>query len=394
MPPIKRLIDFLGMKWSANLKTGLNIFLLSHISTHYFFLFAIIVLRVKYHTLLKAQLLILCSANTVHMENNRQHRLSHISIEYAVDGILWIDSKANIYRVNKAICHMLGFTQEELLSMTVADFGTYYKNRDFWDLWDKAKNGVVGFEGLLKNKNGQKIPVDISLNFVEFEGEWYACAFIRDISERKRSEVALQQSHARLQQALEGTITAIAKAVEARDLYVAGHQRRVAQLACAIAKEMGLTAEQIEGIHMGATIHDIGKIHLPAEILSKPAHLADTEFALVQSHSEVGYEILQDIEFPWPVAEIVYQHHEHLDGSGYPQGLAGNEILLEARIVCVADVVEAMAYHRPYRPALGIEKALDEIAKNKAVIYEPAAVEACCHLFQEKQFSFEAELQT
>jgi putative nucleotidyltransferase with HDIG domain len=209
-----------------------------------------------------------------------------------------------------------------------------------------------------------------------------------EIDERKRAEEALKKSHHRLRQALEGTITAIAKAVEARDLYIAGHQQRVAQLSCAIAEEMGLNAEQIEGIHMGAMIHDIGKIHLPAEILGKPAKLLDTEYALIKSHPEVGYEILKDIEFPWPVAAIVHQHHEHLDGSGYPQGLVGDDILLEARIVCVADVVEAIAGHRPYRPALGTNKAFAEIEKNKSVFYDQEVVNACLNLFQKKNFAF------
>ena len=140
---------------------------------------------------------------------------------------------------------------------------------------------------------------------------------------------------------------------------------------------------------MGATIHDIGKIHLPAEILNKPARLFDREFALVKSHPEVGYQILRDVKLPWPVADIVYQHHEHMDGSGYPQGLKGDEILLEARIVCVADVVEAMACHRPYRPAKGIKKALEEIEKHKGTYYDPKVVDACTHLFRVKNFTFE-----
>jgi putative nucleotidyltransferase with HDIG domain len=172
---------------------------------------------------------------------------------------------------------------------------------------------------------------------------------------------------------------------------VAGHQRRVAQLAVDIAKEMDLDDSRIEGIYMGAIIHDIGKIHLPAEILNKPARLFDTEFSLVKSHPEVGYNILKDVKLPWPVAQIVQQHHEHLDGSGYPHGLQGDDILLESRIVCVADVVEAMAGHRPYRPAKGIKKALKEIEKHKGAFYDPKAVDACMRLFHNKKFKFEEE---
>jgi PAS domain S-box-containing protein/putative nucleotidyltransferase with HDIG domain len=217
------------------------------------------------------------------------------------------------------------------------------------------------------------------------------CCIATDITDRKISENELQKSHDRLKQALEDTITAIAKAVEARDLYVAGHQKRVAQLAVAIAKEMELDDNLVEGIYMGAIIHDIGKIHLPAEILNKPAQLFDTEFSLVKSHPEVGYNILKDVRLPWPVAEIIHQHHEHLDGSGYPNELQGNNILLEARIVCVADVVEAMAGHRPYRPAKGIKKALKEIEKHKGEFYDPQVVDACLRLFHNKKFKFEEE---
>ena len=333
--------------------------------------------------------------STTRTDNEKLQRLSHVSVEQAVDGILWVDSTAHFYRANKAICQMLGYSQEEMLGLTIPDINPDYRDGDLLMHLERAQNGVTCFETCFRKKDGQIFPVELTVNFIEeFEGGSYHCTFVRDISERKRSEAALQRSHDQLRQALEGTITAITRAVEARDLYVAGHQRRVAQLACAIANELELTAEQIEGIHMGAMIHDIGKIHLPAEILGKPAHLLEAEFALVKSHPEVGFEILKDIEFPWPVAEIAHQHHEHLDGSGYPQGLVDNEILLEARIVCVADVVEAMACHRPYRPALGIERALAEIEKNSGVFYDQVVVAACQRLFLEKKFTFEVELRT
>jgi len=192
-----------------------------------------------------------------------------------------------------------------------------------------------------------------------------------------------------LQKARDGIIEAMGLTVETRDPYTAGHQRRVAEIARAIAMEMGLPMHQVEGIHMAGLIHDIGKIAVPAEILSKPGKITECEFGIIKSHPEIGRDILKKIDFPWPISQIVYQHHERMDGSGYPQGLSGNDILLEARIMAVADVVEAMASHRPYRPALGIDTALDEISKNRKVLYDPIVADACLRLFKEKGFKFE-----
>lgn len=203
-----------------------------------------------------------------------------------------------------------------------------------------------------------------------------------DITERR-------QARERLAEALDGSIHAIGKAIEARDPYTSGHMRRVAKLSAAIAREMGLTQQQIEGIYMGANIHDIGKIQVPAEILSKPSKISETEYLLIQSHAQVGYDILKDIRFPWPIADIAYQHHERLDGSGYPQGLKGDEICLEARIVAVADIVEAMSSHRPYRPSLGINKAMAEIESGRGKTLDSHAVDACLKLFKEHRFDIE-----
>lgn len=196
----------------------------------------------------------------------------------------------------------------------------------------------------------------------------------------------LQDSMESLQKALEGSIHAMALTVETRDPYTAGHQQRVANLATAIAQEMGLTRDQIEGIHMAGLIHDLGKISVPAEILSKPGRISKIEFDLIKTHPRVGYEILKSIEFPWPLAQMVLQHHERIDGSGYPAGIEGKDILLGARILGVADVIEAMASHRPYRPALGIDRALSEISDNNGKLYDPDVVEACLNLFLKKGF--------
>ena len=209
-----------------------------------------------------------------------------------------------------------------------------------------------------------------------------------EVENRKRFQHELQQSFENLKKVMHATISAIALTVEKRDPYTSGHQQRVAHLAGAIADQMGLSDDQVEGVRMAAAIHDIGKISLPAEILAKPVRLTDIEMSLIQAHSRAGYDILRGIDFPWPIAEIVLQHHERMDGSGYPQGLTGEDILLEARIVGVADVVETMSSHRPYRPSMGIEKAIEEIETNKGTLYDPRVVEACLALLNEKGFAF------
>ena len=209
----------------------------------------------------------------------------------------------------------------------------------------------------------------------------YGIVTLRTRKEHEQHTVILRQS-------LEQSIQTIAATVEARDPYTAGHQRRVGELATAIAQEMGLPEDQINGIHLAAIIHDLGKIHVPAEILSKPGKLTDIEFMLIKQHPQDGYDILKDVKFPWPIADMILQHHERLDGSGYPQGLKGDQILLESRILAVADVVEAMSSHRPYRAALGIEPALDEIRRGRGSLYDPAVVDACLKLFEEKRFTF------
>ncbi len=198
----------------------------------------------------------------------------------------------------------------------------------------------------------------------------------------------------KLEVSLDQAVTAIASTVEMRDPYTAGHQRRVAELATAIATEMGLPHDQIKGLHMACVVHDIGKIHVPAEILSSPAKLSDAEYAILKTHPQAGWEILKGIDFPWPVAEVVYQHHERLDGSGYPRGLRGDEILLEARILSVADVVEAMTSHRPYRPGLGVLAGLQEISDHKGELYDVAVVEACERVFKEQGFEWSATTST
>jgi HD-GYP domain-containing protein (c-di-GMP phosphodiesterase class II) len=210
----------------------------------------------------------------------------------------------------------------------------------------------------------------------------------REVDHRRNVQRELQQSLDHLKKIIGGSVMAIAMTVEKRDPYTYGHQQRVAELARAIGVEMGLSPDQVEGLAIASAIHDIGKISLPAEILTKPSHLSSLEMSLIQAHSQAGYDILKSVDFPWPVAQIVLQHHERLNGTGYPQGLSGEGILKEARIVGVADVVETMSSHRPYRPSMGVDKALEEISAKKGILYDPEAVDACLTLIEEKHFEF------
>jgi len=208
----------------------------------------------------------------------------------------------------------------------------------------------------------------------------YGISALRTRAEHEQHAMILQQS-------LEQSIQTIADTVEARDPYTAGHQRRVSELATAIAQEMGLPEEQIHGIHLAGIIHDLGKIHTPMEILAKPGRLNEVEYMLIQAHAQDGYDILKNVRFPWPIADIIRQHHERLDGSGYPQGLKDEEILLESKIMAVADVVEAMSSHRPYRAGMGLDRALAEIERGRGMQYDPNAVDACIKLFRERGYS-------
>ena len=249
----------------------------------------------------------------------------------------------------------------------------------------EGKRSKYEVEFRMRHKDGHWVDILARGNAVRSQESGNYIRFVGthvDLSMQKQAEVAIRS-------ALLGTISAVSKIVEARDPYTGGHEDRVSHLSRAIALEMGLNSDQIEGVTIGAAIHDIGKVQVPAEILSKPGQLSDAEYMVVQAHAETGHNILKGIEFPWPVANVAHQHHERLDGSGYPQGLRGDEICLEARVVAVADVVEAMASHRPYRPALGIEVALEEIKAHRGTKYDENVVDACLTVIIDQDFSFE-----
>ncbi len=256
------------------------------------------------------------------------------------------------------------------LAETALDIGAYgYIIKPF-----KPSELMINVSNALRRR---KLEINNRMNLVNME----------HVINERTSE--LQNTLEKLRKSTEGIIQAMSSTVETRDPYTAGHQQRVANLAQSIAIEMGLPDEQIEGIFMAGLIHDLGKIAVPAEILTKPGKLSDIEFNLIKVHPQAGYDILKKIEFPWPIARIVIEHHERMNGSGYPHGLLGADLLLESRILAVADVVEAMASHRPYRPALGLEVALDEILKNKNILYDPAVVDACEKIVSTGHFRFE-----
>jgi PAS domain S-box-containing protein len=317
-------------------------------------------------------------------------KLKERLLDSASDSIFLYDLEGNFLYINEAAYITRWYGKEELLSLGAWTLGTpeaaVYQDNVLKELW---ANGELVFESEHRRKDGSVIPVEIFARILVVEGRELILSVARDITERKQSEAQVRQALDSLHQALQGTVAALANTVEIKDPYTAGHQRRVAQLSCAMARELGWPADRIEGIQVLCFLHDIGKIAVPAEILNKPGKISPTEFGLIKVHPQVGYDILKDIAFPWPVAQGVLQHHERLDGSGYPSGLTAAEITHEARILAVADVVEAMASHRPYRPALGIEQALEEITRNKGKLYDPDAVDVCVRLLTEEDFRFD-----
>jgi len=303
-----------------------------------------------------------------------------------------LDLKGNMTFFNKALLSLTARSPEELQGMNFRDYMSSEGSEDalkiFGEIYKTGKprlfvNEIVTKTGEVKYFESQAgLLLDENKQPIGFRG------IARDITDRKKAQDERDQVLARLRKTLGTMIQAMSAAVEARDPYTSGHQRRVAALARSIAAEMNLSRDQIEGIRMAASIHDMGKISIPAEILSMPRKLSKLEFDLVKTHSQAGHDIIKDIDFPWPIANIILQHHERIDGSGYPHGLRGDNILLEARILAVADVVEAMASYRPYRPALGLDTALEEITRNKNILYDGEVVEACLKIFREKKYEF------
>jgi PAS domain S-box-containing protein/putative nucleotidyltransferase with HDIG domain len=322
-------------------------------------------------------------------ENEEKYR--HV-VERATDGIAIIQDSLFKY-INPRAAEIGGFTLDELID---TPFGRYLATEDITTLEStyKRESGAedtpVIFEASVKRKDGTMTSVELSAGRITYQGKPANLVIMRDVTDRRKTEEELSLTLGKLRKAMGATIQAMSLTIETRDPYTAGHQKRVSDLARAIATEMKLSSEDIDAIRMAASIHDLGKISIPAEILSKPGKINEFEFRLIQNHPQIGFEILRTIEFPWPIAEIVLQHHERINGSGYPNGLRGEEIHIIARILAVADVVEAMVSHRPYRAALTLGEAIHEITKNRGTLYDPDVVDACKRLFIEGRFAFKA----
>jgi len=312
--------------------------------------------------------------------------------ENSPEGIAILDKKERIVAVNEGFQEIFQYGLNEIKGKYINDVIVpgYLAGEASTLTQAVQQQKYVRTETKRKRKDGTTVHVAL-LGFPVIinkrpEG---VIAVYKDVTDKKKAEEELQQNYEKLRKSMESTILAMSKIMEVRDAYTAGHQQRVAKLACKIAEEMGLSKERVESIRVAGILHDIGKIYIPSDILNRPNKLLEDEFRIVMTHPKVAYDILKDVEFPWAVAKIVLQHHERINGSGYPVGLTGDEILLEAKILGVADVVEAMSHHRPYRPALGVEKALEEIEYNKGILYDPAVAGACAKLFASGGFSFE-----
>ena len=318
-------------------------------------------------------------------------------IDSVPDYIFVKDSLGKYVLVNKALANLIGEDPKEIVGKTDDELLTKTKieNDAFKSIFSNTGNGRDDTK--LNNKT-EKLP------FIEEDEKWLQVSKIPlkdrhykggetlgvavDITNIKKTEILLKESVEKMKRLLEQTVQGLVLAVEIRDPYTAGHQKRVAKLAVEIGRKLGFSSDRLHGIRIAASIHDIGKIYVPAEILNKPGKISQVEFNLIKMHPQNGYEILKNIEFPWPVAEIVYQHHEKNDGSGYPRGLKGSEILIEAKVLVVADIVESMSSHRPYRPSLGIDAALEEIMKGRDTTFDAEIVDFCIELFRVDNFQF------
>jgi len=310
--------------------------------------------------------------------------------ETAQDGILLLNAEtAQIEDVNPFLMKLLDYSHEEFLGKKLWEVGAFADIAASKKLFEELQtNNYVRYEDLpLQTKAGVTIEVEFISNAYDCEGVRVIQCNVRDISERKKAEGVSLRYVEQLKVALMNTVEVATIISEMRDPYTARHERRVALLAGSIGAELGLNEQQQEGLRVAGALHDVGMISIPTEILSKPGKISPIEMELIKAHAQASHDVLCGMEWPWPIADVALQHHERLDGSGYPQGLSGNAICLEARILAVADVVEAMSSHRPYRPSLGIDKALAEIEDGRDTKYDAQVVDACLHLFRNSRYT-------
>jgi PAS domain S-box-containing protein/putative nucleotidyltransferase with HDIG domain len=307
-----------------------------------------------------------------------------------------VDLDGNFTFANKATCETLGYPRETLIGMNYKAVTALEHVKTVFEAYNQVyreqkMNAIISYSILRKDGQPGFVEVMAALRRDRTGRILGFRCMGRDITERKMAEKKLEKSYETLKKTLDDAIKTMVKIVEMRDPYTAGHQQGVADLATAIAREMKMSDDQVEQIRIAAVVHDIGKIYVPIEILSKPGKLTPIEYDMIRAHAKGGYDIMKGIDFPFSVAQSILQHHERIDGSGYPDGLKGDAILLPAKVLAVADVVEAMASHRPYRAALGVHTALEEIRSNRGRLYDPDVVDACIRLFKENRFVFHAK---
>ena len=326
------------------------------------------------------------------LELRESQSLIRSLVDNMLDAAVIIDQNGKTLFANNAAAKLIDMkSPQDLVGRGASEFIHPDHMRSVIKNYLMVKRRHVRFlnEYKIVTPGGEEKDVESLGTNIMFEGMPAHIVTLKDISERKDAEKKIREGIISLSKNLEETVIALASAFEMKDPYTAGHQRRVTEIVSAIALEMDIDPDRFQGLRLASLVHDIGKINVPAEILSKPGKLSEPEFELIRTHSEAGYDILKKINFPWPISRIVLQHHERMDGSGYPNGLSGQEILLEARIIAVADVIEAMATHRPYRASLGIEKALEEIERNRERLYDKVVADTCLHLFRSGKFRLE-----
>jgi len=316
-----------------------------------------------------------------------ENRVSTI-LNSIIDAVIVVNESGYIDYINASAGRMLNLDEKDILGKPVSEtvkLGSDPKEGE--NVFSPMSINYIEFNNYL-TAGDKKIPVDFTSTPLRMGNgkSTGAVLVVRDITQQVEYDRRIQESMDTLTRAMYGTIEAITKIVETRDPYTAGHQKKVADIAKEIAKDLGLSRDVIESVNLAGQIHDLGKIAIPSEILNKPGRINEIEFALIKTHSAMGYEIMKNIDFPWPIADIVLQHHEKLDGSGYPNGLKGDEILIQARILAVADVLEAMASHRPYRAALGLDAAFNELQEKAGTHFDPEVVASCIRIFKEKDF--------